>query len=337
VTWASVFRRAGRRTNLALLTLLIGAFGTGWLAFAAGTPVPARLATVAHGVFGLGVIALVPWKRVVISRAGPMRLASLALLVLVIVCLVAGFVEVFVGYTVVATLSPIQVHVGSAVVAVPLFVWHLLRHRGQRPRQTDLSRRNLIRTGAFALGIGAGYAALTGVGQLTGGPAATRLSTGSHAIDPDAIPATIWLLDRVPVLDIASHRVDVAGTLLSADELEARAGAPLVARLDCTSGWYADATWTGVALSELIPAEGLRSAESIVVISVTGYRRHFPVADADALWLATRCEGRLLSAGGGAPVRLVARNRRGFWWVKWVASVQLSSEPAVLQSPFPLQ
>ncbi len=61
-----------------------------------------------------------------------------------------------------------------------------------------------------------------------------------------------------------------------------------------------------------------------MVTSVTGYRRTFPIADAGSLWLATRCQGRLLDAGHGAPVRLVAPGRRGFWWVKWVASVELS-------------
>ena len=55
------------------------------------------------------------------------------------------------------------------------------------------------------------------------------------------------------------------------------------------------------------------------------------------LWLATGVEGRRLDAGHGAPVRLVAPGRRGFWWVKWVASVQLSHLPPSAQSPFPLQ
>ncbi len=112
---------------------------------------------------------------------------------------------------------------------------------------------------------------------------------------------------------------------------------PVRARLDCTSGWFADAEWAGVTLASLIPADRLAAAASILVTSVTGYRRRFPVADADALWLATGFEGRPLTRGTGAPVRLVAPGRRGFWWVKWVASVELSDTPAYAQSPFPLQ
>ena len=54
--WTRRFRPAGRRTNLAVLCLLIGAFLSGWWALAAGTPTPARLATVTHGVLAVGLI-----------------------------------------------------------------------------------------------------------------------------------------------------------------------------------------------------------------------------------------------------------------------------------------
>jgi DMSO/TMAO reductase YedYZ molybdopterin-dependent catalytic subunit len=47
--------------------------------------------------------------------------------------------------------------------------------------------------------------------------------------------------------------------------------------------------------------------------------------------------GAPLSPGHGAPVRLVAPGRRGFWWVKWVESVTVEPEPAWWQPPFPVQ
>jgi molybdopterin-dependent oxidoreductase-like protein protein len=329
------FRRAGRRTNLALLALVVGAFLTGWLSFAAATPVPATLATVSHGLLGLGVVALVPWKTVIVRRARLIWLASLLLVALIAVCLVAGFIEVFVGYRPTSRLSPIQVHVGAAIVAVPLLAWHVLRHRRQRLGRVDLSRRNLLRSGAFAIGVIAGYLGIEAVGRATGLPSASRLATGSHPLAPQDAPATIWLFDRVPAIG-ADHRVNVAGTKLSAAELASRS-TQLRARLDCTSGWYTDAEWTGVSLADLIEPGLLAAAVSIEVASVTGYRRRFPADQAGALWLATGFEGQPLSQRYGAPVRLVAPGRRGFWWVKWVRSVELSDRPATLQSPFPLQ
>ena len=62
-------RRAGRRTNVGLLALFLLAGGTGVLAFAVGSPVPARLVVAAHGAAGLGLLLLVPWKTVVVRRA----------------------------------------------------------------------------------------------------------------------------------------------------------------------------------------------------------------------------------------------------------------------------
>ncbi|HWJ52179.1 MAG TPA: molybdopterin-dependent oxidoreductase [Propionibacteriaceae bacterium] len=330
-----LLRRAGRRTNLALLIVLVGAFLSGWAAFAAGTSVPARLATVGHGLLGIGVLALTPWKTVVVRRAPVLRLASLALAAVIILCLAAGFVEVFAGYGLVGGISPIQVHVGAAFVAVPLLAWHLVRHPRQAPLRTDLGRRQLLRTAGFIAAVVAGYAVLEVAGRLARLPSARRIASGSHRISPNAIPATIWLLDRVPEVP-ADHRVQVDGNAVSMSELTAR-GSPVQARLDCTSGWFADAEWSGVPLTALVAADRLAGATSIVVTSVTGYHRRFPVADADALWLATGFQGGPLTAGTGAPVRLVAPNRRGFWWVKWVASVELSDAPAYAQSPFPLQ
>ena len=329
-------RRAGRRTNLGLLALLSGAFLSGGLAFFTAAPTPAQVVTFAHGLLGLGVIALVPWKSVVVRRAPALRITSLALLVVILVCLAAGFVEVFGGYGLIAGLSPIQVHVGAALVLLPLLGWHVARHARMRLKAVDTSRRNLLRTAGLVAAAGAGWAALETVGALSGSASATRIATGSHRLDPARIPATNWLLDPVPALDADDFTVDVAGTTWSVAGLEARA-APVRARLDCTSGWYADAVWSGVPLSALLDPAALALARSVVVVSTTGYRRHFAAEGADRLWLVTRLEGRALQPGHGAPVRLVAPGHRGFAWVKWVARVELSPQPAALQPPFPLQ
>jgi hypothetical protein len=331
----SGLRRAGRRTNVALLVVLVGAAVTGGLAFAAGTAIPAWLATVVHGLFGLAVVLLVPWKTVIFRRAPVVRVASLALIALIAVCIASGLFEVFIGYTVLWRLSPMQVHVGSATLAAPLFAWHVLRHRRQRLRRHDLSRRTLLRTGALAVGVAATYGTLEGIGRLAGSASASRIATGSHYLSPGAAPATTWLFDQVPVVE-TDYRVHVGGVELTVADLTSHSVA-IRARLDCTSGWYTEAEWTGVSLADLLPAVQLDAAASIEVVSMTGYRRRFPVEDASSLYLATGFQGEPLRPAYGAPVRLVAPHRRGFWWVKWVASVELSDLPAWGQSPFPLQ
>ncbi len=328
----SIFSKAGRRTNLGVLAMLVGAFVTGWVAFATSQPPNSVLAAGAHGLFGVGLLVLAPWKTMIVRRARRMRPTSLILMTIIVVCLGAGFLELFRGYGTVAGLSPIQVHVGAALAIVPPVLWHVLRHRRQRPVRSDLSRRSLLQSASLLGTAVAGYAVLAGATQLASG---TRAGTGSRQLAPADMPATIWLLDRVPELDLTTYAVVVDGTPVTIEAL--RSGAqPTRARLDCTSGWYADATWTGVLLSGLLDRDRLAAATSLRIRSTTGYTRTFPIAEADRLWLTTGYEGRSLSAGRGAPVRLVAPGYRGYWWVKWVMSVELVTTPSWFQLPFPV-
>ena len=101
--------------------------------------------------------------------------------------------------------------------------------------------------------------------------------------------------------------------------------------------------WSGVWLSRLIsplpdpPAHGGREMRSIHIRSATGYDRRFAIANAGRLLLATRFGGTALDAGHGFPVRLVAPDRRGYWWVKWVTEIRADELPAWWQLPFPVQ
>ena len=59
------------------------------------------------------------------------------------------------------------------------------------------------------------------------------------------------------------------------------------------------------------------------VVSVTGHRWTFPLAEFRTMLLATHVGGEPISPGHGAPVRLVAPERRGFQWVKWVDRIAI--------------
>ena len=105
------------------------------------------------------------------------------------------------------------------------------------------------------------------------------------------------------------------------------AGGPDVtvsATLDCTSGWYTHQRWGGVRIGDLLAAAGASDdARYVRFTSVTGYRWSLPVAEARDALLATHVRGEPLSHGHGGPARLVAPDRRGFQWVKWVESVEV--------------
>jgi DMSO/TMAO reductase YedYZ molybdopterin-dependent catalytic subunit len=178
--------------------------------------------------------------------------------------------------------------------------------------------------------------------EVAGLPGARRRFTGSYergSFDPPSMPRTIWLDDTVPAIDPVSYRLTVVGTDGARELTLADLDAGAVTRrelLDCTSGWFAEQEWTGVPVTDLIPATQTGTARSLLVHSHTGYRVRLPIGDLAHLLLATRVGGAPLSPGHGYPVRLVAPGRRGFWWVKWVDRIELSSAPPWWQPPFPV-
>ncbi len=335
---------AGRRTNLALLLLLGTALATGLTAFGIGTR-PDRFVLVAHGAIGLAIVGLTPWKSVIarrgLRRRNPARDVAITLAVLVPVALLTGVLHSALGYRSVWSITALPVHVGAALLTVPVLVWHVASHR-QRVRRTDLSRRNALRLGTLSAGALVSYAVveqLTAVARLPGG---NRRFTGSFAAtgsgQPAAMPVTQWLTDDVLTVERDSWRLRVgsSGGERSWSYAELLTYSDGVrATLDCTGGWYAEQEWSGVLLRRLLPAD-VRGF-SVEVVSLTGYRRRLPLADADRVLLATRLAGEPLSPGHGFPARLVVPGRRGFWWVKWVAALEVSDDPWWWQSPFPLQ
>jgi len=330
--------RLGARTNAALLALLALAFLTGWLAFAFGTS-PARTSLIAHATSGVAILVLLPWKSMIarrgLGRPRPGRWASIAFGVLVMVSIVAGL-----GHSTGLVLwwgpfSSMEVHVGAALIAIPLAIWHVVARR-IRVRATDFSRRTFLK-GGLAVGLAAAaYGGTEIVVRASSLPGAARRFTGSYeagSFNPPAMPVSSWMFDAIPSLDPERWKLRTPGKEWSYSELMGFDDR-LTATLDCTGGFYSVQEWSGARLDRLL---GSTHGESIRVVSSSGYDRRFPVSEASGLLLAIRCGDHALDAGHGFPARLVAPDRRGYWWVKWVVAIDVDDLPYWWQSPFPLQ
>jgi DMSO/TMAO reductase YedYZ molybdopterin-dependent catalytic subunit len=333
---------AGRRTNLALLALLAGALVTGLLAYGIGVGW-GRVVVIAHGVLGIAIVLLAPWKSVIarrsLRRRRPGSWASVAFTVLVGVAILFGVLHSTGLAVEIGPVSSMQIHVGAAIASIPLAAWHVMARR-VRMRRTDLARRNVLRAGALLGGAGLAYAAVEGLVRVTSLPGADRRFTGSFdrgSFRPESMPVTQWFNDSVPAVDPVTWRLTVVtarGERTWTHEELSAFGDGVRATIDCTGGWYAQQDWEGVWLSKIIGDPG--DARSIHARSLTGYPRRFPVRDLPNLLLATRVGGRPLDSGHGFPARIVAPGRRGFWWVKWVERIELSPVPWWAQWPFPV-
>ena len=330
--------RLGAQTNAALLALLAIAFLTGWLAFAFATA-PARVSLIVHATGGVAILVLLPWKSMIarrgMGRPRPGRWASIAFGALVLISLAAGL-----GHSTGLVLSwgpfsSMEVHVGAALIAVPLALWHVAVRR-IRIRITDVSRRTFLK-GSAALAIaGTTYAGSEVITRIVPLPGAARRLTGSYeagSFQATAMPVSSWMFDAIPNIDRATWTLRAPGRSWTYDEL-IRFDDRVTATLDCTGGFYSTQEWSGVRLDRLL---GHAGAGSVRVVSSTGYDRRFPGSEAGSLVLATRFGGVPLDAGHGFPARLVAPDRRGFWWVKWVVAIEVDDVPHWWQAPFPLQ
>jgi len=332
-----------RWTNLALFVLLGLAFTTGWVAFFYATA-PSRASLIVHAASGYAIIALTPWKAVIaahgIRRRRPGWWASLVFTGLVIVSVAAGILHSTGLLLAIGPFSAIEIHVGAALAAVPFVVWHVVARRIP-VRAVDLSRRSLLRAGSLLAGAGLVYGAGEAAVRLLSLPGSLRRFTGSYEVgsfQPAQLPVTQWLFDAAPPIDPATWRltVQIGATMRewTYDELLAFDDR-VQATLDCTGGFYSTQDWSGVWLSRLLPAG--HHSESLHVRSLSGYDRRFAAADADRLLIATRLGGGPLDPGHGFPVRLVAPNLRGYWWVKWVTTITIDELPSWWQLPFPMQ
>jgi DMSO/TMAO reductase YedYZ molybdopterin-dependent catalytic subunit len=215
--------------------------------------------------------------------------------------------------------SPLNVHVIIGIGLVPFVAWHLLVRRRQNAVSAPLrSRRTLLRVVGLTAGTLVGWQALERLAPDV------RLPTGSKptaSFSANAFPAEIWLFDQVPLLDPTTYRLNVVGREISLNALaDAFARADVQAVLDCTSGWWSEQVWSGVSVTDVLQEAVPMSA--VAFVSVTGHRIVLPRADLDHAVLATHVGGEPLSAGHGAPVRLVVPGRRGYHWVKWLARIE---------------
>lgn len=100
--------------------------------------------------------------------------------------------------------------------------------------------------------------------------------------------------------------------------------------LNCVEGWSATLLWQGVRVEDVLAEAGgaKASAEVVIFHARDGYTSSLPLAyleDRDIL-LAYRQNGLPLSTEWGWPLQLVAEDKWGYKWVKWIDRIEVSAD-----------
>ncbi len=325
-----------------LAALLAAQLLTGLASLRAGSPPTAPL-FVAHGLLGGTLLVAVALK---LRRSVPgavaarrwRRLALGSLLAAFTLAALAGGLFWVAGGRI-TSLGPwtiLTVHVWAGLALVPIVAAHLVPRRWRllRPRRPTargrvaISRRTLLATAVLGT---LGFAVWTAGNVLDAAQRGVRRFTGSRWLPAGGVPpVTTFFGEGTPAIDHGAWRLRVAGRVrqpasLTIDDLERLGRDETSAVLDCTSGWALETTWRGVALGRILELAIVDdSAGAVTVRSVTGWYAHLPLDEARRALLATHVAGERLPAGNGAPVRLVAPDRRGLEWVKWVDEVEVT-------------
>jgi len=136
-------------------------------------------------------------------------------------------------------------------------------------------------------------------------------------------------------LDEDEYRLEVKGLVRDEAEYtysEIASGFPAyekVVQLDCVEGWSVKILWRGVLVREILDKSGVEEeAQSVIFTAADGYSTSFPVEyfyDNDIL-MAYGMNGVKLPPERGFPFQLVAEDKWGYKWCKWIVGIELSAE-----------
>jgi DMSO/TMAO reductase YedYZ molybdopterin-dependent catalytic subunit len=102
-----------------------------------------------------------------------------------------------------------------------------------------------------------------------------------------------------------------------------------VVTLYCVEGWSAKILWEGVLVNDIINAIGpLPEGTTVIFHAYDGYTTSFPLEYLinNNIMLAYKMNEVVLPPERGFPFQLVAEEKWGYKWIKWVTEIELSDD-----------
>ncbi len=152
-------------------------------------------------------------------------------------------------------------------------------------------------------------------------------------LDPDDAPENS--IKGIQEIDIDTYSLEVFGfvdipqTLTYQQVLSLTSYQKTVA-LYCVEGWSVSFDWEGVLITDIIDLAGIGDeAVTVIFHAADGYTTSLPlyVVQERQMLLAYRANDDVLTPRWGYPFIVVAEDRLGYKWARWVTGIELSDDP----------
>ncbi|KAF0091746.1 MAG: oxidoreductase molybdopterin binding protein [Fusobacteria bacterium] len=135
-------------------------------------------------------------------------------------------------------------------------------------------------------------------------------------------------------VDIDTYRLKVDGlvnepTDYTYDEVLTNTKYKKLVRLNCIEGWSVDILWEGILLREVFDKVEVKdTANTVIFYAADGYSTSLPldiILEKDMM-LAYKMNGVTLPPERGYPFQLIAEDKFGYKWIKWITRIELSDD-----------
>ncbi|BAI62162.1 conserved hypothetical protein [Methanocella paludicola SANAE] len=205
--------------------------------------------------------------------------------------------------------------------------------------EDKISRRTIIKLG-ISIGIGlSGIAAAGCTGQVS--PSAVSSPAGlaeltqyeGQRLDPMK-NIRVNSIKGTQHIEADKYSIGVGGLVdmpkkYSYSDLVNRSSLKKVVTLHCVEGWDATALWEGFPLKGLLDEAGIKpGAKTVIFYAQDGDSTSFSLDDIRAQFflVAHKINNVPLTAEHGYPTRLVAGEKWGYKWLKWITRIELSDQ-----------
>ncbi|WP_414731921.1 molybdopterin-dependent oxidoreductase [Acetobacterium carbinolicum] len=141
-------------------------------------------------------------------------------------------------------------------------------------------------------------------------------------------------ISGIQEVDLSTYQLQLTGLVdkpvsYTYEQVLEKEKAQRLITLYCVEGWQATVLWEGVRINDLLADAGIKDYATVVIFHcVDGYTTSMPltvIKDKDML-LAYSANGVSLPASMGFPFIVVAEDRLGYKWARWVNKIELSSD-----------